>query len=524
MTDLPPVDGPPLPPPPTSDQRIEDPTAEDAGRPGRRRWLFVRSNTDRYLAGVAGGAGARLGVDPFFLRIGLAGLTLLLSRNGGDLYVLVPLSYLAVWLTLPTDTDRSLLARIHQVPALQEAAGAIAVFVVALVVIGRPSVVWAGVLFAVAALLLSRRPDHSLAGEPGPDLRPAEPVASSTTEAEAGERARASTWGRSLRGALGPRPITQTHRRPSSPKPRRSPALWPLTVSLLFAFGFVCALLDNLLDPGLDPSIVVNGSLAIIGGVLVLAARRGRAWITTLLILPLVPPWIAFSVADVPRFGDSDPGGAIVEAGSTLRWSKGYGEVYANLTDLDLPESGDITAEVRMTAGKADIWIPREAELHLVGRLGAGQLAVYLEEDFVDQDLDPLFDWGLDRTYRARGRECRPSVVDDDGLAAIATWSGVEVPTEADGEVAARAIADAGYPRPVPQIESYEDSVHDEVTGEPLYDADGNPRLETVETTTWTFQANRNDGLCLPAPPPDDPLRITVDATIGLGVLQIHRV
>lgn len=70
--------------------------------PARKGTPLVRSRTDRVVAGVAGGIGARIGIDPLLIRLGLVVFTF----AGGSGLVL----YVACWLFLPREGDRHSIA------------------------------------------------------------------------------------------------------------------------------------------------------------------------------------------------------------------------------------------------------------------------------------------------------------------------------------------------------------------------------------------------------------------------------
>ncbi len=499
------------------------PTLDAVDAPRRRRWPFRRSPSDRYLAGVAGGEGRRLGIDPFYLRVALVGLTLILAANGGGAFVLPMLGYLMAWLTWPTNDEPSLLRRLGSRSAQQEIGGAVALLIFAVVVIGRPSLIWAGMLLAAAIALLGQRPPAT-----GPALdTTADDDLTTLAASPMTAEDKAATWGRSLRGAVAPRPIRLPPRLPG--RPRRSPALWPLTVSLLLAYGVACLLLDRILDAGVDPGVAVNGALLIIGGVILLSGWRGRAMATSLLLVPLAPAWVAFSVADTPRFADAAPPSAPAEGwrdGSTITASRGYGELLVRLSDDDLPEHGAIDLDLGLSAGQIDVWVPKEARLHITGHVGLGQIAVY-QEPYWSTDGDPLVDYGLDRTYHALGRECYAATNTGEGLREVANWSGIDVPPDATIDEIADATEAAGYPRPEATTVTVSD-YYEESNGL-AYDpygqqVDVDPTTGTYERTEWTYQTNENGGLCLPVAAPTDPLLINIDATIGLGNLKVHRV
>lgn len=478
---------------------------------------FLRSESDRYLSGVAGGLGRRFVLDPFFVRIGFVAVTLLASTDNDGLFVLPLVLYLAAWLLVPTTSNRSLVMRALQRPAQQEIVGAFAVFILAIVVIENRQLIWAGALLAIAAMLLGGRTvpdapaDTSGTGDPPPPVD---------------DRMKPLLWGRSLRG-LG-RPDRADEQQPP-PRPRRSPALWPLTLALLFGWWFAAALLDNLVNPGVDPGLVVSGSLLIIGGVVALSGWRGRAWSTLLLLIPLAPAWVAFSVADIPRFDDTAQaaiGPSGLSDGDVIKQSRGYGGLVLQLDEDDLPESGEVTAQVDLTAGQIDVYVPKEADLHIVGSIGLGMISVYEERFYWSGDGEELLaDYGLNRRYNALGRECYTNTAYADELYDVADWSGVDIPRDATPDELADAIEAEGYPRPVqshrgvetiPLVNEFGEQLYDEVTGE--------PRWAEEPTFVWEYQINENFGLCIPEDPPENPVLITIDATVGLGELKVHRV
>lgn len=70
----------------------EFPQVETSAEQGAGRRLY-RSNTDRVIAGVGGGLGEYLGIDPIWIRIGFVLLTV-----GGGAGILI---YLIMWLLVP---------------------------------------------------------------------------------------------------------------------------------------------------------------------------------------------------------------------------------------------------------------------------------------------------------------------------------------------------------------------------------------------------------------------------------------
>lgn len=64
---------------------------------------ITRSRTDRMIAGIAGGLGARFNIDPVLVRLAFVALTLL---NGFGV-----LLYLILWLLLPSEDSSALDTR-----------------------------------------------------------------------------------------------------------------------------------------------------------------------------------------------------------------------------------------------------------------------------------------------------------------------------------------------------------------------------------------------------------------------------
>lgn len=476
-----------------------------------------RSERDRYVAGVSGGIAERVEIDPLFIRLGLVAATLFLSRDNAGAAAVPLVAYLAAWLLLPSRSIRSLVRRVNQQTAQQEILGAGAVFGLALLCLSRPGLIWAGLLFAIAVAMLSDRPVTPGRQQP----TSASPLAGPPPPSSAD---RARTWGRSLRGA----PLLQDEPGVSAQRPpSRFPKLWPLTAALLFAYALTCVLLDNLLADGIDPGVAVNGAIFIIGAVLVLSGWRGRAWLTLLAVIPLVPFWIAFTLAGVDRVPNQSfvaaPGG--YDNGDVVQASQPYGGLLVDLRRTELPTSGELTVEVGVTVGQVDVWVPREAEIRLTGQIGFAEVDVYRENDWFTGTNELLASWGLNRSYEAMGRDCFENYADEVGLRYVAEISNVNVAPTATAFEVADSIEAAGYPRPMLQPAEFFEPIFDVRTGEMIIDEfTGEPVFEPVYFEEWIFQSNNNGGLCTPEPAPDNPLVITIDATIGVGNLKVHRV
>jgi phage shock protein C len=102
---------PPPPPPPPSPARLR------------------RSRTDKVIAGVCGGMGRSLGIDPVWLRIAFVALTL---AGGSGILI-----YIIAWIAIPEETDTEPVT-----PASHSGGGT------------TPAVIIGAVLIAIGAIYL----------------------------------------------------------------------------------------------------------------------------------------------------------------------------------------------------------------------------------------------------------------------------------------------------------------------------------------------------------------------------------
>ncbi len=172
MSDNPPAEScaePELPPPGPAENPTPppsaptEPPAPTAARK-RRAWPIWRSATNRYIAGVFGGVGERFEIDPFFLRIAAVAAAVV-TRD--EVPFLVPFAYTAWWLVVPDYGRRSLLTDIFRGRQLPQAAGAVLLAVLGGLVQVLPGLWFAGLLALAAWLLL--RPADCAPGRPGPN-------------------------------------------------------------------------------------------------------------------------------------------------------------------------------------------------------------------------------------------------------------------------------------------------------------------------------------------------------------------
>jgi signal transduction histidine kinase/phage shock protein PspC (stress-responsive transcriptional regulator) len=152
-------------------QREEGPTAAPAPAPRRAAWLFTRSRSNRVLAGVAGGLGERLGVDPLLVRVAFA----VLAIAGGAGVVL----YVGLW-ALSAEPDGGEATPVRQRRPLGRQALALGSIVLGALLLLRDFGLWFGdlVVWPVAlaaagsALIWARSDDRDGRRAAGAAARP----------------------------------------------------------------------------------------------------------------------------------------------------------------------------------------------------------------------------------------------------------------------------------------------------------------------------------------------------------------
>ncbi len=498
----------PGPPPPEIETRTEP-------------WLR-RSDRDKYLSGLAGGIARRFQFDPLILRVGLVGATTFAAYAGPNLHWLVLVPYFLGWILVPPAEGRALVARLGERAALQEVLGALVVLIIGLLVLADTQYAVAVGLGALALALFSDR------REPHEELPPqkvapsgAQPATRSDTQQETQVASdhdtptRGMVFGRNLK--LGER-ASDLLTRPEK-RQRREPALWPLTLSLLVLLAIVSILIDRFMSPGMDPRVVVNLALLAIGSVLVLSFWRGRARITALWALALVPFWIAFSLADVGRF--EGQGNALhtvqqseidqSELGDALAFELGYGDLTVDLRQVELAPGSETTLVMDLTVGSASVIVPRDVTVKIDGKVGLGSYRV-LSPSYWQYDKS-LANGEIKRTFGALGSECFQHEMDATEMRNLALRSGVAV---IDVNDLPAAIEAAGFPRPIFSYTNQEQIWFES--------QDEGQDVRLAEVDYYAVQMSEQGQLCTPVDPPSNPATLVIQPTVGIGNLEINRV
>jgi len=423
----------------TTASSFGSPSAAPTVRLGDELRTLRRSRSDRVVAGVLGGLGRRLGVDPVILRV----VTVVLVFFGGVGVLLYALG----WLLIPEEGDE------HS--ALDQALGrgtsgsgrAPAVLLagfLGLLALGSAAAVlggsWDGavllVLAGVALFLLLRRngPSSSSfphAGDTWPpsEAAPGQPPYGGSSPVPYGAAVDdpGAAWAAAATGAQPPPaapgyqpppaapgfqpppdeaatgwgagadweqpawdptapwahpPGTDTgwpQPAPVAPPPRPRSVLGPVTVSLALLSAGVLAVLDGPVGLDVPFAAYLAAALGVVGlGLLVgswVGRSRGLVWLGLLLTIAMVPAVAA------DRIGSWEETDVTVQPTSPaeLAGSHDYGggRVVWDLTALELPEENGPTLTIDQGAGQLVVIVPETTDVTLDATLGIGELRTF---------------------------------------------------------------------------------------------------------------------------------------------------
>ena len=334
-----------------------------------------RSPTDRKVAGVAGGLGRHLNIDPTILRVAFV----VLCFFGGAGLVL----YGAAWLLVPEE------GRAHSIAATGEGTRNVLLIVAAvfagLLFLGDS---WGGfgfpwplaiIALVVFVVLMNRdKPMQTAGATAGPG---------------------APSWA----------PPTAPAYQPPPPRPDRGPKLFWVTVALLaIALGILW--LFELGGAAVVASAYPALALAIIGAMLVLSAWFGRGGGLILLGLVAAFALAVTSLAAPDWDGDQRRLEATPASAAEVRDSYYVpaGRIYLDLTEVqDLEGLDGDSIDVRANAGELVVVIPDGLDVDIDANVAAAGEAQLLDqsynglgidaEEFVDGgDGVPAIDLNLD--------------------------------------------------------------------------------------------------------------------------------
>ena len=364
-----------------------------------------RSADDRMLAGVCGGVGAYLGIDPVLLRVAFALLTIF----GGFGAV----AYLALWLLLPEEgSETSIVGQRSGRP--DDELRTVVLVVAALLAVGvLTGSVWflpfhfPWPIFIVIGCwwfffhrrshrCRNRGAERAAAHDDLPAGQPAEPAAAE--QSTASPDAPAATDQPTASGVSSPPPVDwsqpdplglYTERAvapvPSSPPLRSASLFWPTIGSALVAVGAL-ALVDAI-GGGVAPVAYMLLALGVVGLGLILGSigARSRGLIPVGALLGLAVTLAV--IAPDPRFG---------QISATPHSSADIQDTYrltAGEVDLDLTQIGNIqnlnrTISVDVVTGHITVTVPRGIDVSVQSHANAGDLEILGHQaDGTDSEL-----------------------------------------------------------------------------------------------------------------------------------------
>lgn len=337
-----------------------------------------RSLTDRKLAGVAGGLGRHLNIDPTILRVAFV----VLAFFGGAGLLL----YVALWLVVPEEGKDH--APITTSPETRNTVLIIVAAIAALLLLGDT---WGDVGFpwpiAVGALvvgliLLNRdKPVNTTTPPPPPPGTPAPTHGWAPTQAPA-----TTSYGETEPTTpLPPVPPTYAVQQPPAPvpapQPYRGPLLFGLTLALIgIALGSLG--LYDVAEGGVADAAYPALALAVVGVMLVVGAWYGRPGGLILLGVLASIGLLATSVADPRVIGDQ----SIVETPTRAVQVEDLYTFTAGATHLDLSNIRDVarldgrTVAIEGNAGQIVVTLPENLDVDVTATVAmAGEVQV-LEE------------------------------------------------------------------------------------------------------------------------------------------------
>lgn len=340
-----------------------------------------RSVTDRRWAGVAGGLGKHLNIDPTILRVAFV----VLAFFGGAGILL----YGALWLLVPLEGRDD--AVVNTNPRVRNAVLAAVAVLAALIAVGGSwgrtgwfpwPLALVGLVVVLVLVLVNREKPMSTTYPP-PDSQPDSQPGSPQPETWHGEGERTTvlppgTTGDPYRGAAPPTVPAYPVQQPPAPRPERGPLLFWFTVALVAVALGTLGLYDVAGGSVVDAAYPAL-ALTVIGVMLVVGAWFGRAGGLILLGLVTTIALLATSVAH-PRFSgernlDATPASAVQVHDRYF--------VPAGSVELDLSHIRDVrrldgrTVDVRANAGDIVVVLPKGVDVDVDANVSmAGQTNV----------------------------------------------------------------------------------------------------------------------------------------------------
>jgi phage shock protein PspC (stress-responsive transcriptional regulator) len=327
-----------------------------------------RSSTDRHVAGVAGGLGRHLDIDPVIIRVGFVVLTFF---GGAGV-----LAYVALWLMVPEDhTDRATLhldARTRNIALIGVGVLAALLTVGDAFGGGNGWFPWPLVIIGLIAWLLISSRDRRRArrgwDRTGPP--PGTPVGTAPAPAGADGTSSVTGW-----AGEAPSYAARAPYRPRDPR-RAGPILFWFTIALIFLAEGVLGTLDLAGVPVADSAYPAL-ALGTIATMLLVGSVYGRAGGLILIGLIATVATVGATVAGEFDGGQLDRRPTSAEQVQDS-YSLGSGEVVIDLsgvTDVENLDGRDL--EVHAGMGRVEVILPEGVDVAIDAHVdGPGHLSV----------------------------------------------------------------------------------------------------------------------------------------------------
>ena len=348
-----------------------------------------RSRTDRKVAGVAGGLGRHLNIDPTILRVAFV---VLVFFGGAGL-----LLYGALWLFVPEEGRED--AVVTTSPGARNTLLLVTGVLAVLLLLGDS---WGGLGFpwplalvalVVALLLMNRDTTMSSTNAAPPPSGAA--VSTYDTSVSPYDEAASSTYG----GYSPPPAPSYPVEQPPAPRPDRGPKLFWFTVALLAVALGGLGLYDTTVG-GVADAAYAALALTVVGVMLLVGAWFGRAGGLIALGLVATVALIATSVTEPNWSGDR----RLVETPTTALTVQDRYFVPAGAIEVDLSNIRDIerldgrSIDVEANAGQIVVILPAGVDVAVEADVTvAGEVTVLGEtRGGMGVSVDRLVDGGTD--------------------------------------------------------------------------------------------------------------------------------
>lgn len=367
MTTTPPQD--PTEPGADTGPRVSAAEARDLSR------LRRTTGPDRHVAGVAGGLGRHLDVDPLLLRVAFVVLTVF----GGAGLIL----YVGCWLLLPEDGADRAAVQLDQ--KVRDGALVVLAALGIVLVLGQtfgPGMGWPLALAAavIGIVLLVKRDDATRASSPGYGPPPGTPFAPPAA-APGGQSAPATGPDATAAQATQPPgyqgPGYQGPARPAyvprPPDPRKQgPVLFWLTVATVVLAWGVLGVVD-VAGSDIPAPAYPALALAIIAGALLLASVWGRGG--GLIAIGLVAT-LGLAASSVTSNIDTDPVTITPTEQVADRYSFGVVDHTLDLTRIDPERLDGASVFIEGGLGEIRVVLPDDVDVEATADVGLGDVTV----------------------------------------------------------------------------------------------------------------------------------------------------